>query len=61
MRTEFRVGTMFLVRAKFSNKLGGQTFLKAPHAWGYSKVSAAAAARFIKSLRGASASDGIAE
>ena len=50
MRTEFKVGTKFFVQAKYSHKEGGVLFLKAPYAWGYTKVSTAAATRFIKSL-----------
>ncbi len=51
MRDDFKLGTKFLVRAKYSHKEGGKLFLKAPYAWGYTQVSAEAAARFIKSLK----------
>ena len=50
MRTEFEPGTKFLVTAKYSNRKGGGLFLKAPYAWRYTKVSAIAASRFLKSL-----------
>ena len=51
MRHDFPVGTKFKLTAKLSNKAGGKEYLKAPHQWGYTKISRSTAYRFLRRLK----------
>jgi hypothetical protein len=39
MKTDYPVGTRFLVKVRYSNRKGGPTFLKAPYAWEFSVLA----------------------
>ena len=56
MRDAYPIGTKFKVTAKLSNKKGGAHFLKAPKAWGFTKISQSTAYRFLKQLRATTSS-----
>lgn len=51
MRYSYPIGTKFKVTAKLSDKEGGARYLKAPYAWGFTKVSRSTAYRFLKQLK----------
>jgi hypothetical protein len=51
MRTDYPLGTMFLVTAKYSDRMGGGQYLKAPHAWGFTVVTKEQARRFLANKR----------
>jgi hypothetical protein len=58
MRYAYPVGTKFKVTAKLSDKEGGAPYLKAPYAWGFTKISRSTAYRFLRQLRTPTASSG---
>ena len=49
----FKLGSMFIVTAKYSKRRGGIDFLKAPYDWKYLPVSRAGAFRKLENLRAA--------
>ncbi len=49
LRKEYPVGSMFIIRAKLTNRLGGAKFLYTNHSWPFQAVSNAEAKRFMAS------------
>ena len=49
--SRFPIHSQFLVWAKYSDREGGVTFLKAPYRWGYTSVDESQAKSFLERCR----------
>ena len=50
-RTEFKIGTIFKIRAKLTDREGGSPFLHSPYTWPYEVLSSSEADKYLSRTR----------